>query len=510
MIKFRPIETENKESYGLVPASSKQASLFNILNKPMLITGKSEAPKLSKIESLGITVCEIRHVSKEHIELAHDSNSIKLVTPPTNCILLTTSDPKNFSLLEELKGWMVLRGANPSPRTFFDDFSTNDEMSHTLIQSLVALLDGTSERAVRLARSLARIRAAHDGLQDRFSELEAYIIRKNGQPYEKTFADEPVSDAKPISILDPPYLISQLLPVSSSGVAAIALHFAEVGHPHHLQIRMRSEEDNQVIETWDLTDIGSQGWVHMQLEHAIIQSGRTISIEISNMVGETQTKVSLGRRQYVNRFQARDANTGASVSEHSLAMMIWAGLPGVRTPDVGSVVEPLGKSRLKSGPSQTCLRPEVCDAVQLVSFHGGPQPGFNPVTALADQGYILCHPPPFGLTIARIPNALRPNAMSVRATVKVDNAQSGAILFAIAVSNDSREIAKLTSGDASDWNWSGWKRLDASEFDYIEVQIKTLQAGSDIYLITKMEVEGSNAFAWAKFGQIEVLSDEAG
>ncbi len=99
-----------------------------------------------------------------------------------------------------------------------------------------------AELTTTLFRQLSESRQANEELQNRFAALEAFIDRHGLQPFELAFINPPIDDDTEPNVLATASgaRISQILPVASVGVSAIALHIAKAAPRSDAILNVRS------------------------------------------------------------------------------------------------------------------------------------------------------------------------------------------------------------------------------------------------------------------------------
>jgi len=426
----------------------------------------------------------------------------RLASPPALCLGLLGASDAGMATLAEFATWVATCGsAVPAPLRL-----TADNLPAATAQVAKASIAVLLQQAALLTStlgSLATLRAVRDDQQQRLSTLEAFLARRNTQPFELAFS-EPPDDAQAELALGGAggaAQVCQLLPVSSRGVAGIALHVA-VAPPDAgaLEVTLTSCEDDQLCGAWTVPpEQLSTGWLVLGLDAALVGLNRSLRLCVRPATPGGRAALSLGRQQPLPMFRATAGPDGAALADRSLAFRVWAGLPGL-TPPAHAI------DRLPDGAAPLMGFSELPIDARGLRLAAAPKEPFkgDRVLPLVHEAAIAVHPPRHGITIALLPGALAAETILASAEVSLGNAQSAPVQVALAALVDLAAVqAAAASGGPPGIGWSGWTSVVADS----QAQIRlSMPAGPgpprDLALLARMQEPGSNAFAWTKFKRL--------
>lgn len=463
---------------------------------------------------------KIKRVADDHLLLRDlDGQDRRLSEPPLHLAGIVGFEKAEFDLAARASDWLRRRRPNDVPEPQLLDANDVAGFAAGLLATQYQSLRRQSEMNTALSRQLADLRQGNEDLQNRFAALEAFIGRHGLQPFECAFVNEPAQDDGDPSTMAPNVLamaanarVSQILPVASLGVSAIALHIARAAprSDASLSITLGSIEDGKLIESWTIpaADIAA-GWMTLSLRSAIAGLKRTLRLIIAADGARNDLPIfSLGGAQPLDLFRLQDHDLQQSVTASSLAMQVYVGLPGVVPPSPGGFAAQHSQDAGNAGLRENSLSPEVLR--ESVQAHLDPDAsGFNGVTYLDGERIISCHPPAFGMTIAKVPAGCPAGTLRLSANLLVDNAQSRDVEFALVASNDEARILHLLGGVAEPVKgegFSGWTRVPAKQPRFASLYIEgNAPSASDLYLATRMVEPGNHDFAWARFLNLHAL-----
>jgi hypothetical protein len=463
---------------------------------------------------------EIKCVAEDHLLLRDlAGQDRRLSEPPLHLAGIVTFEKADADLLARAADWLRLRRPDgvPEPQLFeTDDIAA---FAAGLLATQYRSQRQQSEMNTALSRQLADLRQGNEDLQNRFAALEAFIGRHGLQPFERAFVNDPILDDTDPTAMAPNVLamatnarVSQILPVASLGVSAIALHIARAAPRSEatLSITLNSIESGEQIESWTIpaADI-PQGWMTLSLRTAVAGLKRTLRLVISAEGARSDLPIlSLGGAQPLDLFRLQDCDLKQSVTASSLALQIYVGLPGVVPPSPGGFAAQHGHEASGGGLRELSLSSEILR--EITQVHLDPDAsGFNGVTYLDGERIISCHPPAFGMTIAKLPAGCPAGTLRLSANLLVDNAQSRDVEFALVASNDETRIMHLLGGVAEPVKgegFSGWIRVPAKQPRFASLYIEgNAPTAGDLYLATRMVEPGNHDFAWARFLNLHAL-----
>ncbi|MGH7003050.1 MAG: DUF6212 domain-containing protein, partial [Alphaproteobacteria bacterium] len=306
--------------------------------------------------------------------------------------------------------------------------------------------------------------------------------------------------------------VSQILPVASAGVSALAIHFDRVSPRDDatLSAQLVTMEDMSVVESWvvPLAKL-KQGWNHLGLSRTLAGLRRTLNLRLQVEGADDELPLlSLGGLQPLEMFQVRDAANDTPLLKNSLAMQVWCGMPGVLLPSWANYLPAQSDAAREGGFREMPVVPGILDLAALantdeISFD------FAAILPLPEEKAVGCHPPSIGMTIGQIPAACPPRILRISSDAVIDNEESQDVDFALVIAGSLDAARQLLSEErASELGegFSGWLSVshgeDARLSAFINEQVGVWQ---NIYFATRMKTAGDNSFAWAKFRNISLM-----
>lgn len=460
---------------------------------------------------------KVKRVAEDHLLLRDEAGTDRrLHEAPLQLAAIIGFDRAESDLVTRAAAWLKRRQPEGALEPHW--FEPNDAaaLAEHLLANAQRHLQRQAEMNTALARQLAAARQGNEDLQNRFAALETFIDRHGLQPFERAFINDPVqevsgSDAVAVNVLAMAARgrLSQILPVASLGVSAVALHVAKPAPKSDavLKITLAAIETGEMIETWSVPAAElPAGWTTLSLRNAIAGLRRTLRLGITVAGGRSDLPVlSLGGAQPLELFRLQDEDLKQSVSTASLALQVFVGLPGVVPPSPGGFS---ARTEQGGGLREQSLSGETLGATQQVKLDPNAG-GFDGVTYLENERILSCHPPAFGMTIAKVPNGAPANALRLSANLMVDHAQARDVEFALVVSGDEARVMHLLSGVAepvAGEGFSGWTRVPAKQPRFASVYLEgNTGKASDFYLATRMVEAGNHDFAWARFLNLHAL-----
>ena len=493
-------------------------------NKPFVLVPLGEMTQLRSKVPDALEVYGIEAVGKTMVVLRTGSGiCLQQDTAPMSCVGFLTNDAEGLEQLSTVRrlfeDWSDC--VFPEPRMLRLTVPAKG-FDILLATTVLDRLNAYAGHVSRLSRELFHFRTEHENLLNAFAAIEGYLSATNIQPYRMVFENLPAS---PHSIVSPVF-VRQLLPVSSLGLSTVEIHVGDwqrsVQMVAGLSIELRTIEDGQLHETWrlPLEDI-VPGWLALPFKSGLVGHPRTPELVIRPIANiGVLPDLALGELQPLRDFQAESTVAGEQPSwGRSLALRLWAGIPGVRPPAL--TVRLPEKSEHFARVTDVAVPFTMLAQASQLSSHW--QPSFQPVNYIAALQALEVHPAPSGVMWARIPNVTI-GSIPVRISVLcvVRSADAAPVEFAFAFAG--RETSDAIQHVDADWEPAGQPGFTASEWRSVSFQKPALihvrpidqTQNGDLYLGTRMAGGASNAFAWACFqsirltllGEVDVGFDE--
>lgn len=440
-----------------------------------------------------------------------------LRNPPLFTVALVASNSEAVTLAVDGAAWLRANGARATPDPIVVMSKGMAAFAAELIGQLATLLEPQAELITTLSRELASFRIRNENLQNHFNAVEAILARKGLQAYDLDFVNEPGDSRANVLKEAAKNRVAQVLPVGSNGLSAVGIHLADAraGSNGFLQAQIASLEDGAVIDTWCIPISALRdGWNVFGFERTLAGVRRTLELTVAAVGGGADVPcLSLGAPQPIERFRVHDADSRQSLADASLAVQVWTGLAAVALPSWATYWPSRPRAGNTAGISlhQEVIAPDKLARAALenadeVKF------AFEAVQALIPERAVSCHPPAFGMTVARLPDACPARALRVSAHASVDNAKSREVEFALVTAADGTRARALLSGDmqpAAGESFSGWVKVSPLAKKAVNAFISTSVAQpQDIFVATRMFEAGNHDFAWAKFKDLTAVLQE--
>ncbi|EJN02792.1 DUF6212 domain-containing protein [Phyllobacterium sp. YR531] len=500
-------------SYKLSPAT-KSSKNIDLLKEPILLRLGIDHDDLPAGISNAVKILGFEGVKDDAAVFSDAAGNKTEVFEAPLCILAVLLNPAHKGREKRLLDWLKDRGTIEEPVIVEWRAGKEVETAGVLIRKLAGLLASDARRMVKSNRELLALRTLNDNLQNRFATVESFIDRKGMQPFELAFSNEPVQSSSRSNVLaDASYDgISQVLPVASAGVSAIAIHLDRLSHRGEatLNAQLVTLEDMSIVESWviPLSKL-KHGWNYLGLSRTLAGLRRTLNLRLQVEGADDELPLlSLGGLQPLEMFQVRDAGNDGPLLKNSLAMQIWCGMPGVILPSWANYLPAQSEKAREGGFREMPIASGILDLATLantdeIAFE------FAAILPLPEEKAVGCHPPAVGMTIGQIPAACPPKILRLSSDVVVDNDESQEVDFAIVIAANLDHARQLFSEERSVENgegFSGWASITPGDDKRISAFINDqIGVWQNIYFATRMKTPGNNSFAWAKFRNVSLM-----
>jgi hypothetical protein len=485
------------------------------VRRPAILFSGQPGESIRALAGDSYTLLRIKRVADDHL-LVRDQHGQdqRLIEAPLQLAAIIAFDQSDRELVDRTGEWLGKRRNNALPAPQLMGPEDTAAFAASILANAQASAQTNAELTTSLFRQLADARQANEELQNRFAALEAFIDRAGLQPFDLAFINPPVDDDTEPNVLATASngSISQILPVASVGVSAVALHVAKAapGSESTLRATLQSVEDGRIIETWSVPVAElNTGWMTLSLQKTIAGLRRTLRLVVS-VEGQRSDlpSFSLGNAQPLALFRLQDADLRQSISSSSLALQVYVGLPGVVPPNPGTFAARASQDKSEPGLREVTLDQDLLSHTRQAHLDTE-SAGFDGVSYLEGERIVSCHPPAFGSTIAKIAGGCPIGALRVSANLLVAHEKARDVEFALVVGRDEGRIVDLLAGATDPQageGFSGWIRVPAKQprFGSLYLDAPAREA-SDLYLVTRMVEPGNHDFAWARFLNIHAL-----
>ncbi|HXV30506.1 MAG TPA: DUF6212 domain-containing protein, partial [Sinorhizobium sp.] len=324
--------------------------------------------------------------------LGGEADSRVLLQNAFPLIALAFSEEGEADLRESLA---ALRALKTVPEIPLQRIAAGDAAeSCALVRALVE--DGVGRLArftASVTSELAILRREREALLENYRALEDAFQARNWEPVTEIFAHDPYVDPKDEGIgqLLATAYVEQLLPVSSLGVAGIALHLHSIPRDGgELVVVLSYVENGEGVAEWTVPYAQLvTGWNFFALPRACGGGARTLRLRVSTTGGE-MVGLSLGYPIASERYTARSEVPHPDLDLRPLAFQVFTGLPGVRPTRMPNMI---GPTALLEGRFIEDYRLAVDLLSQIVDVSVTPiVPEFQTVRFLEHEHAVVCHP----------------------------------------------------------------------------------------------------------------------
>ncbi|MCR4266983.1 DUF6212 domain-containing protein [Nitratireductor sp. ZSWI3] len=374
---------------------------------------------------------------------------------------------------------------------------------------IAALLEGgvgrLSSFTASVTSELAMLRRERETLLENYRALENAFQARNWEPVAEIFAHDPYVDPRDEGIghLLATAGVEQLLPVSSHGVAGIALHMHSVPKDGgELVVSLSYVETGEGVAEWvvPFRDLAAD-WNYLALPQSCGGGGKTLRLRISAGGAET-VGLSLGHPIASERYTASSEHPHPDLDLRPLAFRVYTGVPGVKPSPVPNMIAP---TALLDGQFIEDYRLPIDLLRQIIDVSVSPiVPEFQTIRFLEHENAVVCHPLPSGISAGAIIRAVEPGTTSFSASAVIDHSEGApaavSLLLAPANSNPRAEVAEIARRDSASPTtfFSGWREVGPDSPVNINMQLDEPLSGPMDLMILSRAVGESVDFSWLK------------
>ncbi len=391
----------------------------------------------------GVTRIEVIGLAQDRLVYRGEGErELTTSLPPAACLGLFATEA-NLALMQQVREWLIRQGATDLPEVTRADQGPAALM-RALLDRLAAQAQALAQVASGHAHQVAVLRAEVETLASIRAELDRFIgdaglarlvcIFATGEPDFETQIE-----------LTPGAALRQPLPVASTGVAAVAIACAATTQRlAPLRVRLVALEDGATLAQWRVANPREDGWVRLGLPRALSGMTRTLALVVDSASPEIGCpNLALGGHQALVSAQLSDEATGESVAPHSLALKVFAAVPGTTPPHPPDTVTP---EPVDLAPTSFALRAVPSEILAGIVSEPEPDEGAAPhVLFMSKHEAVLCRAGRQG----RIPGACPAGARGVllRARVQAEAPRGQAAWFGI----DEPDLAEDAEPDPALW-----------------------------------------------------------
>lgn len=455
-----PIETESIQSIAnsLQKLFASPACLGNLYSaERKIIVAQVDRQRLAALEPFpGWTIYEYSSDSSATFgtiapaDDADDAEMVEIQIPPAFCLGFVVLSEAGRQQLTSLMAWWGDRGVAEIPEAIELDFGENIDAGRAQFWQQIADRLATETRSLAnrlstLGQQYLELRTRHETMHNAVAQVEEFLSTAELPPLELAFENRPVSVPSSDAIV-----LTQLLPVSSRGLAALDLHVTTLDPNRRgiLRVALETTDDRTSLARWQIPYTHLlPGWFGLDLPSIDLSRPRDVELRLEWETLEGSAPVfSLGELQPLPEFRAvRDDREG----DRTLALRLWQGLPGTRR-----VMSPYSDSPESFGMLGSSATSRVLEIA--------PQSG-DRIQILEEGDKILTQPRSQTPTIAMLPFCISPGATAVRATVATEHPDADIVEYAMAAIAEGCDPVPCFENGEGALAFSGWVAIKPNE-----------------------------------------------
>lgn len=383
-------------------------------------------------------------------------------------------------------------------------------------QIVRTVLEGSIRRLATFSSSisseLATLRREREILFENYRALEDAFRARNWEAATEVFAHDPFVDPKEEGIgqLLRETTVTQLLPVSSFGVAGFALHFRRLSDAQgELIVRLDYVESGEGIAEWIVPFASiAPNWNYFSLPKACDGSPRTLRLRLS-AVGGKPPEPSLGHPISNERYAAGADASHGDLGHRPLAFRVFTGLPGARPIGMPGMFAPNSMMQGRRIEDYRLTAP-VLHTVANVSATPI-VPDFQTVVYLEHEDAVICHPLQKGITAAALNGVVQAGTVRVSARARIDHPDGhpAAVGFLLAPQTadlrvEITELGRRGAAPASSL-FSGWRAVTHQQPVNLNLFLDAPLPSAMNLVVVSRAIRDSVDFSWLKVSDFRLV-----
>jgi hypothetical protein len=481
--------------------------MHNLYKAPYLLIGADELTSIAGDCLAGAQIFGVASVERTLRLVSSSGGDFEISTPPTSCLGIITCKEANLPVLQDVHEWLTKRLVTrpPAPKLVAGEMS-EAVLKEFATERALALAGEFAAAFASASRELALVRQAHERLENSFQAMEAVLFESGLQPFELAFANEPARSRESLEV--PDQGIQQLLPVSSRGLVALALHLAgnSGSAPGGLRVTLEALEEKTLIAIWNLSgERFEPGWSMLMLPEGIGGLKRTLLLRVYGVEQDGSVPMlSLGDRMPIAKYQVSDVATGQPVLGRALALQAWVGLANVRPGLTENCWLPLGRDE-RFVEAQYNISAEALAQVTMLSAAPTPARSFKIVDYIPKKKTISCHPITRQISIAGLDGVLPEGTVRVSAEISLENPKANDVEFGMAAAPTVEAAKGLLERSAKaelKVPVSAWVRVRGGQASQINLYIDDAAEKHSLALATRIADGKPDTFAASHFSKL--------
>jgi hypothetical protein len=451
-----------------------------------------------------IILGHVRGVLKDRISVDWSNSSIGALTEADMSCLGLIYEVGQSRLADQVEAWWRERSGENLARLGVDiaDEPARLEaaVSTFICQRLIHLNTVISAENTNLWAQASSLRRSYDTLQGAFSRLETAIHSlRMSDPALVYEADRPETFWAPSDGL---MALEQRLPCLSTAFSLFELYFdpgtkRETGH---LTVSLRLEPAGSALFSWTIkyADVLS-GW-NSFTPPPIVDEPSELVVALSWSEPHGAPKIGLSKAHHNSLYGAVDG--GESGRYAMLALRLWAGLPGVRSP--APITSP--KSTDAPQPKRLSVTLKDLQAAKQYVMADTILRDYPSVDVNEEHSGLLVHPHSATVpTLAILDMPIPAGTTFISALCKTVLPTAPSIYYALALLPPGLDPDVVFDFGRPDFNVSDWLCVTASQTKKLHLLLDAPAQGDErLCFATRLAPDASEAAAWAIFSAVDL------
>jgi|GEM_PF-6070444 len=421
--------------------------------------------------------------------------------PLDTCLAMIAADSTSLKLLMQLHGeWKKAERQSLPPIVSLD---AQQHSMHEIYQRMLGLLSCAFQRQADLHNELSELRMQYMDLQNSYSLLEEWID-SNPPQLQLAFSYLPTKHTCILPSSSPqskPKELKQSLPIPSTGLVRIDL-FPDtiVDMEGELICKLFALSSDECVGNWQipLAKIKNQK-LQLLLNQGI--TGIPESLELRIIFK------SYLQSDFYLRLGAKHPSAYSDINgqfSSPLALQLWTTIPGLAPLcDTEDWLETNEKESRRTSKHVMLSLGALKSAQEIMETDDQS----NMLTFIPETDELQVHPRTDGLSIAYLPGSIPVGIRRISAMISLAHNDSNTVEFNLILSSERfnySDIFSIVELKKKNIITSGWTKLSTvaspSKIKAELAQVSVTQL--NLYLITRVADESSNAYAWARFSKI--------
>lgn len=440
-----------------------------------------------------------------------DGAPLALAMPPADCLGFLAFTTEAAAMLTACAAWFAENGPGATPPVKLLGGRVEGERRLATQEFLLGRMHNEQTAALQrnaaLHRSLSELRESHEAAQSVLFMMSDTLARHQLPAIECALTLRPGgTTVHPSSDGKRGTAIRQRLPISSQGLAAVALHVTMGTRfgKGRLLVRLTALESGGQLISWAIPfEHLRPGWNFLEIPTVVAGPRQTVELE-ARWDGDLRAAPQLSLSgQFIGTEGCPEVEGGQRL-RNPLAMQIWTGLPGARRVS-SAFADPADLHRTVLSGRQLLLSPATLSHARLVA----PQEsvGFDVLTFKNDARALQLHPVAGRMSHAVIPTAIPLGTRRVSATVQTDNIDGPWVEYAMMLTPAGARASFPTAEKPSPAPLpvTEWVSLPPGTPGNLILALEEPILGvGDLHIATRVPPGMSDSYAWAQWTSVMI------